>query len=201
MGFALPLYQKLNPLYKALVFFKKHFLVIMGLGLLAAFGRVIQLGGFGTISRGLNIFLEVVVESARISLFLYVLGVADIRKGVLRIRRFFTEKENRKVRWATFMQNIRRQWGSILVNMVGFALIVWTLNYLIDLLAYETCLYLTLREDGILDASSSEWTILLFFKNLSVIPFTLVFETVLLLWLVNQSGRDKPNAVNVPNLS
>jgi preprotein translocase subunit SecE len=201
MGFALTFSQKLNPLHKALVFFKKHFLVITGLGLLAAFGRVIQLGGFGTISRGLNIFLEVVVESARISLFLYVLGVADIRKGVLRIRRFFTEKENRKVRWATFMQNIRRQWGSILVNMVGFALIVWTLNYLIDLLAYETCLYLTLREDGILDASSSEWTILLFFKNLSVIPFTLVFETVLLLWLVNQSGRDKPNAVNVPNLS
>jgi hypothetical protein len=82
--------------------------------------------------------------------------------------------------------NFKKYWLLILINFVCFLLIAATINYLIDLLAYETCLYLKLTEDGILSPSSSEWTILLFFKNLSVIPFTLVFEAVFLLWLTNK---------------
>ena len=38
---------KLNLLNNTIQFFKKHFLVITGLGCIAAFGRVIQLGGLG----------------------------------------------------------------------------------------------------------------------------------------------------------
>ena len=64
------------------------------------------------------------------------------------------------------------------------------MNLLIDHLAYETCLYLALRYNGILVDTSSEWTILLFFKNISVIPFTLVFETIVLLWLTNKTTSD-----------
>jgi hypothetical protein len=75
-------------------------------------------------------------------------------------------------------------------------LIAATINYFIDLLAYETCLYLSLKSDGILAESSSEWTILLFFKNLTVIPLTLIFDTVLLLWLANKlSGFRKTGLV------
>ena len=73
-----------------------------------------------------------------------------------------------------------------MLNLIGFSLVAWSVNYLIDLLAYQTCLYLTLKENGVLVESSSEWTILLFFKNLSVIPFTLVFETLFVLWLTNK---------------
>ena len=168
-------------------FFKKHFLVVLGLGLIAAFGRVIQLGGFGPVSSAMNIVLEIVVESARVLLVFYVLGMASITNGLYRIKRFFTRKDSRKNLWRTGIQNLKSQWPLILMNFIGFSLIAWGMNYLIDLLAYQTCLYLALKQGGILAPASSEWTILLFFKNLSVIPFTLIFETLFVLWLADRS--------------
>ena len=86
MNLSFNLSDKLSLLNNTFYFFKKHFMAIMGLGLIAALGRVIQLGGFGEITNWMNIILEVVVESARILLFLYVLGLANIRNGVLRIK-------------------------------------------------------------------------------------------------------------------
>jgi hypothetical protein len=158
----------------------------MGLGFIAALGRVIQLGGFGQITTWMNVIVEVVVESARILLFLYVLGLANIRNGVLRIKHVLTHKHNRKKLLTIAIHKLKKQWLLVSLNIIAFLLIAWTINYLIDLLAYETCLYLTLKTDGILAKSSSEWTILLFFKNLTVIPLTLIFDTILLLWLANK---------------
>ena len=158
----------------------------MGLGFIAAFGRVIQLGGFGQITTWMNVILEIVIESARILLFLYVLGWANIKNGVLRIKHLLTRKEDRKKFLTVAIHKLKKQWFLVSLNIIGFLLIAWTINFLIDLLAYETCLYLSLKTDGILAESSSEWTILLFFKNLTVIPFTLIFDTILLLWLVNK---------------
>jgi hypothetical protein len=178
--------DKFNLLNNTLYFFKKHFVTIIGLGFIAGLGRVIQLGGFGQITQGINILLEVVVESARLSLILYVLGLANIRNGILHIKHLLTNKQNRKSLWLSSIKNLKTQWLLVLRNLIGFLLIAWFMNYLIDLLAYETCLYLTLKKDGVLVESSSEWTVLLFFKNLSVIPFTLIFDSFLLLWLSNR---------------
>lgn len=182
--------EKLTCLDSSLAFIRRHFLVVTGLGLVAGLGRVIQLGGFGEITSSTHIFLELIIESARVLLVLYVLGLASVRNGILRVRHFFTRKRDRKTQWSIIIQNLRKQWLSILFNFIGFALIAGLLNYLIDLLAYETCLYLTLKKDGILAPASSEWTILLFFKNLSVIPFTLVFETLFILWITNKLHRN-----------
>jgi hypothetical protein len=168
-------------------FFRRHFPVIIGVGLIAGFGRVIQLGGFGPVSSLMHMLLEVMIESARIALVFYVLGLANIKNGVLRMKRFFTEKENRRLLWNAGIEKLKKQWRVILINFIAFLLISWTMNYLIDLLAYKTCLYLALKQGGILAPTSSEWTILLFFKNISIIPFTLVFETLFLLWLANKS--------------
>ena len=168
----------------------------MGLGFIAAFGRVIQLGGFGQITTWMNVILEIVIESARILLFLYVLGWANIKNGVLRIKHLLTRKEDRKKFLTVVIHKLKKQWFLVSLNIIGFLLIAWTINFLIDLLAYETCLYLSLKTDGILAESSSEWTILLFFKNLTVIPLTLIFDTVLLLWLANKlSGLRKIDLV------
>jgi len=177
---------KWSLLNNTVYFFKKHFLTIIGLGLIAALGRVIQLGGFGQITNWMNVILEVVVESARILLFLYVLGIANVKNGVLRIRHILTHKEDRKKLLTNAIHTVKKQWLSLCLNIIGFLVIASIINYLIDLLAYETCLYLSLKSDGILAESSSEWTILLFFKNLTVIPLTLIFDTVLLLWLANK---------------
>lgn len=178
-------------LYHTVCFLKKHFIVIISLGFIAAFGRVIQLGGLGEITSWLNIALEIVVESARILLFLYVLGLGSIKNGVLRLQRLFTQKNNRRQHVTTAIEKLKKQWFSIALNFISFLLIAFLLNYLINLLAYETCLYLTLKKDRLLADSASEWTILLFFKNLSVIPFTLVFEAMFLLWITNKF--QKPN--------
>ena len=187
---------KLSLLSNSLYFFKKHFITIIGLGFIAALGRVIQLGGFGQITTWMNVILEIVIESARILLFLYVLGWANIKNGVLRIKHLLTRKEDRKKFLTVAIHKLKKQWFLVSLNIIGFLLIAWTINFLIDLLAYETCLYLSLKTDGILAESSSEWTILLFFKNLTVIPLTLIFDTVLLLWLANKlSGLRKIDLV------
>ena len=173
-------FNKLNPglfwLHNSMFFLRQHFGVILFLGLVAAFGRVIQLGGFGSIEAWMNIVLEVVVESARIILFLYVLGLASIKDGALRIKRLFLWKGIDKTQRNAALSKMKRQWRSIVLNFAGFLVIAFVANYMIDLLAYETCLYLKLKQGGVLASTSSEWTIILFFKNLSVIPFTLVFE-------------------------
>lgn len=188
--------DKWTLLNNTVYFFKKHFLTIIGFGLIAAFGRVIQLGGFGQISGWMNVVLEVVVESARILLFLYVLGIANVKNGVLRIKHILTHKGDRKKLLTNAIDKLKKHWLPLLLNIIGFLIIASLINYLIDLLAYETCLYLSLKTDGILAESSSEWTILLFFKNLTVIPLTLIFDTVLLLWLANKlSGFRKTGLV------
>src|SRR5688572_526722 len=84
--------NKLTILNNAIYFIKKHFLVILLLALISAFGRVIQLGGFGEIPGWANIVLEIIVESSRILLFLFVLGLANVKKGISRIRDLFTKK-------------------------------------------------------------------------------------------------------------
>ncbi len=186
--------NKLTTLNNAIYFIKKHFQVILGLGLISAFGRVIQLDGFGEIPGWTNIVLEIIVESSRILLFLFVLGLANVKKGILRIRDFFTKKDMWRSNWRVSIQKLKKQWLSVLLNLTVFLIIAWIFNYLIDQLAYETCLFLSLKEHGVLVASSSEWTILLFFKNLSVIPFTLVFETLLILWIAGKMNSYKVSA-------
>lgn len=183
--------NKLTTLNNAIYFIKKHFLVILSLGLVSAFGRVIQLGGFGEIPGWVNIVLEIIVESSRILLFLFVLGLANVKKGISRIRDLFTKKNMWRSNWSVSIEKIKKQWLSVLLNLVAFLIIASMFNYLIDQLAYQTCLYLSLKENGILVDSSSEWTILLFFKNLSVIPFTLVFETLLILWIAGKLNSYK----------
>jgi len=183
--------NKLTTLNNAIYFIKKHFLVILSLGLISAFGRVIQLGGFGEIPGWVNIVLEIIVESSRILLFLFVLGLANVKNGIVRIKDHLTKKNTWRSNWSVAIQKIKKQWLSVLLNLVAFLIIASMFNYLIDQLAYQTCLYLSLKENGILVDSSSEWTILLFFKNLSVIPFTLVFETLLILWIAGKLNSYK----------
>ena len=98
----------------------------------------------------------------------------------------FTDKANLKQNLIVAIHKVKKQWLAILLNVVMFSLIAWTINYLIDLLAYQTCLYITLKSGGILSESSSEWVILLFFKNISIIPFTLVFNALFVLWVTNK---------------
>lgn len=189
MKTASPFIEHLRWFLQTVHFFKKHAAVVLALGLVAGLGRVLQLGGFGRLAPGMHLATEAIVESARLALFLYVLGRASVPNGVRRVKRLFTDRSHRAQSLKTAWHFLKNHWLSFGLNMAGFLLVAAGLNYLIDALAYQTCLLLTLKKDGILADSSSEWTVLLFFKNLSVIPLTLVFDALFLLWLTNTDQR------------
>src|SRR5262245_19159689 len=128
--------NKLDLLYGSIFFFKNHFLTIVGLGLVAAFGRVIQLGGFGEIPTWTNIVLEGIVEASRILIFLFVLGVANIKRGAYQIKRLFTGRSNLKTSWSMATKKLKTQWIQIFLSFFGFLVIVGIINFLIDTLAY-----------------------------------------------------------------
>jgi hypothetical protein len=158
-------------------FTRTHAHVLFTLGIVAAFGRAIQLGAFGLVSPLVNILLEIIIESSRLIIFIYVLGLANIRKGTIKIKQLVSPAYYRKINWSVAFQKAGRKWPYVLLNLVVFLVIASVINYLINLLAYQTCLYVTLRRDGIISPPASEWVIILFFKNLSVIPFTIVFNS------------------------
>jgi len=170
----------------AFQFIKVNFLPIFGLGLVAAFGRAIQLKAFGPISPLTHTSLEVVIESARILLFFYALGLTNVRTGFAKLVQFVKDKAGRSAGWRLAVKNLRERWLTMLINFVAFLLIAWLFNALINHIAYETCLYITLQSRQLLSEHSSEWVLILFFKNISVIPFTLIFQAILILWLTNR---------------
>ena len=112
---------------------------------------------------------------------IYLVNVTDAT-----IKKMFSGKINFKLYGKIALQKLKIQWVRIFCNVIGFFIIAWVINYWIDILAYQTCLYVTLKSKGILEENSSEWTIILFFKNILIIPFTLIFETLFLLWITNK---------------
>ncbi|GGM94126.1 hypothetical protein GCM10010967_29150 [Dyadobacter beijingensis] len=183
--------QNVAWLRETLLFFRSHYLIVLGLGLIAAVGRIVQLGAFGSISPTLHVVMEVVIESARILLFVYALGLTHLKKGFFRIKLMLTSGKAWKENWQKAVVRLRSEWRSLLASFVIYLLIAWVINLLIDYTAYQTCLYYKLKINNIIAEQSSEWVIILFFKNLSVIPLTLIFNALFLLWVTGSvSGRD-----------
>ncbi|MCE6992132.1 hypothetical protein [Dyadobacter sp. CY323] len=178
--------QKLSWTLHSLRFIKKHLLLILFLGLVAGLGRAAQLRAFGPISPMLDTFLEIVIQTARILIFLFSLGLTNIKKGINRFLKIFSPQTSDRPNWKTALTILKQQWIAVVLNISAFMVIAFLINLLIDHIAYETCLYATLRADGIISSDSSEWSIILFLKNISIIPLTLVFNATLLLWFVNR---------------
>jgi len=186
MNFSYKLRTNMAWFTTSILFFKNHFAIIILLALIAAFGRAVQLGAFGKVSPVTNTILEIIVECSRILVFLYALGLTNLKTGALRVVQLFTRKANRKQNWSTALQTLKRRWRSVLLNITAFLLFAFLINYLINYTAYQTCLYYKLKAGNILSDGASEWVLLLFFKNISVIPFTLIFNATFLLWITNK---------------
>jgi len=187
---------RLDWLNGTISFFKKHFLVVFTLGFIAGLGRVIQLRGFGPVSPSMHLVLEVIIETARAALFLYILGSASFKMGLHRFAGLFRRGAKRAELIKLASQNLKHRWKSLLLNFVVYLLLAWVINVLIDKLAYETCFYLTMKDRGILSPNSSEWTIILFFKNLTVIPLTFIFNTLLLFYATDKLKLARNQIIN-----
>jgi hypothetical protein len=95
--------------------------------------------------------------------------------------------------WEKGRIRLKTYWRSLLASFVIYLLIAWVTNLLIDYTAFQTCLYYKLKVNNIIAEKSSEWVIILFFKNLSVIPLTLIFNALFLLWVTGRVS-DRGNA-------
>jgi len=174
-------------------FFGRHFILIFGLGVVAALGRAIQLGARGEVSGGVDSFLEIVIATARILTFLFVLGESKIGDGVKRVISVF---QLDRAQWKSIGSNIiyrlKSNWLALLINLVVYSAIAMMINFLIDNIAYNSNLLKSLQNSHILASNTTEWVLLLFFKNITVIPFTIIFNAFILLWITNsQQIREK----------
>jgi hypothetical protein len=168
-------------------FFGLHFLVVFGAGLVAAIGRAIQLGAMDHVSSGVNNLLEILIAAARVLTFLLVLGEGSIGKGARRIRSIFLLKG---AQWRSISEavitKLRVNWLSLVTNLLVYSAIAFMINFTIDKVAYDTDLLINLQSSHILSPQTSEWVLLLFLKNLTVIPFTIIFNGFLLLWVTGK---------------
>ena len=120
-------------------FFGRHFILIFGLGVVAALGRAIQLGARGEVSGGVDSFLEIVIATARILTFLFVLGESKIGDGVKRVISVF---QLDRAQWKSIGSNIiyrlKSNWLALLINLVVYSAIAMMINFLIDNIAYNS---------------------------------------------------------------
>jgi hypothetical protein len=172
-------------------FIKVNFWVLFGLALIAAVGRSVQLRAFGPITPIGHAFLEIMIEGSRLAVVVYALGLANIKTGISKILLLIRGKTTRQRNWHMAMIKMRQQWPTIIINLGAFLLIAYIFNFLIDHIVYETCLYISLIARKLISDQSSEWVLILFFKNLSVIPFTLVFQTLFVHWITNRLPATK----------
>lgn len=167
-----------------------HPMAVGGLSLLAAFGRALQLGAFGRLAQPWSLLLELVVEPARIALFLLVLGDGKLRAGFLSLRRGLTS-EHASARFDAGVAKLRSEWKLFAKSLVAFALVAVGLNVGIDIVSAEPQRFEPpLQFDTSATHAERQLAVELGLKNLSVIPLTIVYMVMLLRILGSPSRED-----------
>lgn len=169
-------------------FIKKNFLLILILGLTAGVGRFIQEGGNSEISSAAHGILEVVVNGARLLIIFVVAGHGYIQAGFRSFINVFrlTRTQWRAV-WMKVKANFSNNFPAILVNFIIYIIIAAIINIGLFSLFKYTSLLEWLKSNSIVIPTASMWPILLFLKNISIIPYTLVFETLFVMWIVERN--------------
>ncbi len=93
---------------------------------------------------------------------------------------------DRKLIQGAIVTNFKENVAAIIINTAAFIMIAVLVNFLADFLVYNTAILTNLKEAGVIAINASGWALLLFFKNIFVIPFTIIFETFFFLWLINK---------------
>jgi hypothetical protein len=145
--------------------------------LVAATGRALQVGAAGEPGGGANILLEIIVEGSRVAILLHLLGQGSITAGCAEIRRLFT-KGGRQAPGPP----LRDSWPRLVFNIVAFAAIAGAANLTIFAIARYSPALEMLQRAGWIAPEAGEVVIVLFLKNLSVIPWTLSFIAALVHW-------------------
>lgn len=178
---------QLLPFRWAITFYFRHFLIILGLCLIAGSGRIIQFQAFGTISPLFYWVLEAVVEISRVLILIFIVGMGNIKCGIDAFRKLFTHGLNGwKVKGKKLMRNFKSNWRLIGLNLIVFSAITFLFNFLLGKSA--ACVVWAEGFAGLnpFQSGSATTQFIFFVKNLTVIPFTLVFEFGLLAFLLDK---------------
>lgn len=167
-------------------FINKHLLKVGILNVVAATGRFVQEGGTGKITVETFSLLEIAVELSRVLLVLLVVGNGSFSAGFRSIVSIFRMKgSDWKQVWRQLRNNIAWNKIALSINLVVFMIIATITNISIDLLTHLFLLN-WLKVNDLLTVTASPWPVILFLKNVSIIPFTLVFECLLVLFLIGK---------------
>ncbi|GAB3274533.1 hypothetical protein GCM10027347_47480 [Larkinella harenae] len=157
----------------------------------AALGRAIQMRIFGPVPPSFHLALEIVVESARIMTVLVIIGHGNIQQGV---RKSASIMQLKKKEWRAVGQairtNFRLHWANVFIHLMVFSLLAFGFNRLNDWIANHSAVFYGMKDFGIIHEQATPTPLFFFLKNLTVIPFTLLFEYGLFRWLAGQMAFD-----------
>ena len=169
----MPIDSRFSVLVESAALIRRHPVCFVALGLVSAVGRSVQVGALRQLGTVANVLLEVPVEGARIGLFLLALGGGSISRGSQRVRGWFGGHQDidnqrpvaqpldgRSVGWAI---------AAFLAVAAGANLIIY---------GFVSGAGPTLG-DWLQLGDAGPAVLTLFLKNVTIIPFTLVFLATL----------------------
>ncbi|MCC9076085.1 hypothetical protein FKZ61_008170 [Litorilinea aerophila] len=169
----------------ALSLMSRNVLLITILVLVPAIGRVIQTDEVRIVNKQTYWLIEIIVEGARVILFIFLIGSGVFSLGIERIKSIF---KTPKMQWyvipSTVFHSIKTHYFELLATTVVFTLLAFLLNSLIQYLVSDEKLLLSIHKNTTLKFLNKT-SLSLFLKNLSVIPLTLFYEAWLILTLLN----------------
>jgi steroid 5-alpha reductase family enzyme len=160
-------------------FYFANAVTIIGFGLLSAIGRAIQVGWEDSIPLLLYLLLGGIVWGSRIGIFLVAIGGGSLRVGSATIRRIHKMSEQERETNVESMGNsFKHNWLDVAVSFVIFLIFVYLIpNIIISQIAENESVLGFVQYFGLqgLDDESVRTVIVFFLKNITIIPFTIVW--------------------------
>lgn len=181
----------------SLRFFAKFAPAILGVSLMVSFGRVIQIGWGDDLSTAAYFLLEFFVEGLRVIILLFIIGRGSVSGGIQTITSIFKmPKDERDSAFTKMGKTFKLNWIVVLRGILFYGAAIISLNYLIGWMAGTSVAHTLLLDLGL--PGSNENTLhtaaTLFLKNLTVIPFTIIFQYLLVLYLLNPTSFRNPSS-------
>jgi hypothetical protein len=187
--------NRLSLLSWAFNFYFRNFLSLVSICLIAAMGRIIQFKAFGEISLFSYWTIEIAVEVSRIVFLLLIVGAGDIGIGGKRLRHLIMRGNNFRNSFRKIRSNFQKNWKVILLNFLLFSCFAFLLNMLIKHSAVCIVWADFFKNVNPFQAGSASTQFTFFIKNLTVIPFTLIFELAIFFFLTEKLKPLKPSNI------
>ena len=158
--------------------------LILSLALIAAVGRTIQVGRARNWPKPAYVAFEIAVEAVRLLIVVVVIGLGDPQAGAHAIAAFVSG-DGRGAALAHLASGWTHRWPQTLVALVLFAVVAVLANVTVFAIAAASPVRRLAIRVGIAgpDEGRATTAIVLFIKNLTIIPFTAVWIWGLLLFL------------------